>query len=40
MSTVFMLIGENSQKVAKAVGVRLEEIKNSLPSGITVTAVL
>ena len=39
MSTVFMLIGENSQKVAKAVGLRLEEIKRSLPTGITVTAV-
>lgn len=39
MSTVFMLIGENSQKVAKAVGLRLEEIKGSLPAGITVTAV-
>lgn len=39
MSTVFMLIGENSQKVAKAVGLRLEEVKRSLPAGITVTAV-
>ena len=39
MSTVFMLIGENSQKVAKAVGLRLEEVKGSLPVGITVTAV-
>ena len=39
MSTVFMLIGENSQKVAKAVGLKLEEVKRSLPAGITVTAV-
>jgi len=39
MSTVFMLIGENSRTVAKAVGEKLEEIKSSLPEGITVTAV-
>ncbi|MBL4942517.1 MAG: CusA/CzcA family heavy metal efflux RND transporter [Colwellia sp.] len=39
MSTVFMLIGENSRNVAKAVGIKLEEIKKSLPVGITVTAV-
>lgn len=39
MSTVFMLIGENSRKVAKAVGEKLEEVKASLPAGITVTAV-
>ncbi|TMM42419.1 efflux RND transporter permease subunit [Colwellia ponticola] len=39
MSTVFMLIGENSRNVAKAVGLRLEEVKASLPIGITVTAV-
>jgi cobalt-zinc-cadmium resistance protein CzcA len=39
MSTVFMLIGENSRTVAKAVGQKLEEIKTSLPQGITVTAV-
>jgi cobalt-zinc-cadmium resistance protein CzcA len=39
MSTVFMLIGENSRTVAKAVAERLEEIKLSLPSGITSTAV-
>ena len=39
MSTVFMLIGENSQKVAKAVGLKLDEVKDSLPVGITVTAV-
>jgi len=39
MSTVFMLIGENSRTVAKAVGQKLEEIKASLPQGITVTAV-
>ncbi len=39
MSTVFMLIGENSRTVAKNVAIKLEEIKSSLPDGITVTAV-
>lgn len=39
MSTVFMLIGENSRTVAKAVAAKLEEIKTSLPKGITVVAV-
>ena len=39
MSTVFMLIGANSRTVAHAVGEKLEEIKESLPGGINVTAV-
>ncbi|MEL7443886.1 MAG: CusA/CzcA family heavy metal efflux RND transporter, partial [Pseudomonadota bacterium] len=39
LSTVFMLIGENSQKVAKGVGEKLEEITKSLPEGIVVNAV-
>ena len=39
MSTVFMLIGENSRVVANAVAEKLEEIKPSLPPGITATAV-
>ena len=39
MSTVFMLIGENSRTVASNVATKLEEIKSSLPDGITVTAV-
>ncbi|WP_226703796.1 efflux RND transporter permease subunit [Microbulbifer elongatus] len=39
MSTVFMLIGENSRTVAHAVGEKLEAVKASLPPGITVTAV-
>ncbi|WP_448555159.1 efflux RND transporter permease subunit [Thalassotalea montiporae] len=39
LSTVFMLIGENSQKVAKGVGEKLEEISKSLPQGIVVNAV-
>tara|TARA_R110002111_G_scaffold146407_4_gene213108 strand:+ start:9212 stop:12325 length:3114 start_codon:yes stop_codon:yes gene_type:complete len=39
MSTVFMLIGENSRTVSKAVAKRLQEIKQSLPTGITVNAV-
>ena len=39
MSTVFMLIGENSQKVAKAIDERLVEVNKSLPAGIVATAV-
>lgn len=39
MSTVFMLIGENSQTVANNVALKLEEVKASLPEGITATAV-
>lgn len=39
MSTVMMLIGENSRTVANDIAVKLEEVKNSLPEGITVTAV-
>ena len=39
MSTVFMLIGENSRTVAKAVAEKLEQIKSSIPEGVTVTAV-
>ncbi|ACJ29897.1 Heavy metal efflux pump CzcA [Shewanella piezotolerans WP3] len=39
MSTVFMLIGENSQKVARDVGKKLAEINSTLPQGIVATAV-
>ena len=39
MSTVFMLVGENSRTVAKAVAEKLDEIKRGLPEGITATAV-
>ncbi|MFK7974503.1 MAG: efflux RND transporter permease subunit [Halioglobus sp.] len=39
MSTVFMLIGENSRAVASAVSDKLDEIKASLPPGINATAV-
>jgi cobalt-zinc-cadmium resistance protein CzcA len=39
MSTVFMLIGENSRTVAHAVGEKLKEINSSLPKGIIATAV-
>ena len=39
MSTVFMLIGENSRVVARDVAVALEEIQSTLPAGITATAV-
>lgn len=39
MSTVMMLIGENSRTVSKAVAEKLKEIQGSLPPGITATAV-
>ncbi len=39
MSTVFMLIGENSREVANNTAIRLQEIQASLPPGITATAV-
>jgi len=39
MSTVFMLIGENSRVVANAVAEKLVEIQGSLPAGISATAV-
>ncbi len=39
MSTVFMLIGENSRTVAASVNSTLEEIRSSLPPGITATSV-
>ncbi|WP_446830791.1 efflux RND transporter permease subunit [Candidatus Foliamicus sp.] len=39
MSTVFMLIGENSREVARGAAARLEEVQASLPEGITATAV-
>lgn len=39
MSTVFMLIGENSRTVAMNVSEKLAEIQRSLPEGITATAV-
>ncbi len=39
MSTVFMLIGENSRAVANAVAEKLDTIQASLPAGITATAV-
>ncbi|MGV3590257.1 MAG: efflux RND transporter permease subunit [Gammaproteobacteria bacterium] len=39
LSTVFMLIGENSRTVANAVADRLAEIQASLPAGITATPV-
>ena len=38
MSTVFMLIGENSRTVAQGVAEKLETIKTSLPAGVIVTA--
>jgi cobalt-zinc-cadmium resistance protein CzcA len=39
MSTVFMLIGENSRAVASAVSDKLDDIQASLPPGIKATAV-
>ncbi|RHW77306.1 efflux RND transporter permease subunit [Colwellia sp. RSH04] len=39
MSTVFMLIGENSRTVAHGVGEKLKEINATLPEGIVATAV-
>ena len=39
MSTVFMLIGENSREVARNVNSALAEIASSLPTGITATPV-
>ncbi|MDP1931766.1 MAG: CusA/CzcA family heavy metal efflux RND transporter [Gammaproteobacteria bacterium] len=39
MSTVFMLIGENSREVASATAAQLEDIQSSLPPGISATAV-
>ena len=39
LSTVFMLIGENSQKVANDVGKKLAIINNNLPQGIVANAV-
>lgn len=39
MSTVFMLIGENSREVANAVASKLREVQASLPTGIIATAV-
>ena len=39
LSTVFMLLGENSRTVAKAVAAKLDSIRASLPPGITVNAV-
>ncbi len=35
----FMLMGENSHEVAKALRVRLDEVRKSLPAGVDVTTV-
>ncbi|MGE0624021.1 MAG: efflux RND transporter permease subunit [Pseudomonadales bacterium] len=39
VSTVFMLMGENSRTVAKAVAERLETIRASLPAGVSLNPV-
>lgn len=39
LSTVFMLMGENSREVASAVGKKIADITSSLPEGVTLTPV-
>lgn len=39
LGTVFMLVGENSRTVARAVGKQLEEINRSLPPGVVAQIV-
>ncbi len=39
LSTVFMLMGENSRAVASAVGEKVQEIAASLPPGVSLNAV-
>jgi cobalt-zinc-cadmium resistance protein CzcA len=39
LGTVFMLVGENSRSVARAVDARLEEIQRGLPAGLRLEAV-
>jgi len=39
LGTVFMLIGENSRQVSRAVASRLDDIGRSLPAGVEVNAV-
>ena len=39
LGTAFMLLGENSRTVAKAVGEKLKEVNRSLPEGVTAKAI-
>jgi len=39
LGTVFMLIGENSRAVARASAAKIEEIRKSLPPGVSIQAV-
>tara|TARA_R110001599_G_scaffold136806_11_gene315372 strand:+ start:1378 stop:4494 length:3117 start_codon:yes stop_codon:yes gene_type:complete len=39
LGTVFMLVGENSREVSRAVSAKLEEAQRSLPPGITANVV-
>jgi cobalt-zinc-cadmium resistance protein CzcA len=39
LGTVFMLLGENSREVARAVAARLEEASRALPEGVVATPV-
>ncbi len=39
LGTAFMLIGENSRTVSRAVDARIEQVKESLPEGVSLTTV-
>jgi cobalt-zinc-cadmium resistance protein CzcA len=39
LGTVFMLIGENSRAVARATAAKIEEIRKSLPAGVSIEPV-
>ncbi len=39
LGTVFMLIGENSRVVSKAVGARMDSIRKSMPEGVKIVTV-
>ncbi|MBU1309558.1 MAG: CusA/CzcA family heavy metal efflux RND transporter [Gammaproteobacteria bacterium] len=39
LGTVFMLLGENSRTVAKAVAEKLQQVNRSLPAGVSATVV-
>ncbi|WP_337246761.1 efflux RND transporter permease subunit, partial [Klebsiella pneumoniae] len=40
VGSALMLVGENSRTVAHAVGVKLQEIKATLPEGVTLVPTL
>jgi cobalt-zinc-cadmium resistance protein CzcA len=39
LGTVFMLVGENSRAVARATAARIDEIRRSLPAGVSIQSV-